>query len=234
MASYYQGDIKYFPADWCKIAAQRTEVLQKTKKTVGNSLAQADVNGLRIDIERALKDDEGYISAEIQKFIYDRAAWERDALPAMRKHYLDAIAAIPAEVLKPLEEKAAALQSKIEQDAPSRAWTQPKYTDAALEAIIRRQAIAEFPGVKVLKTGMDFTTWVARDDKSFVGSDSYFKYYRITPGAYRFKRGIALVKLPNQPFCQIKQFQLTQHKAGAGYGAAKPTISGGGVFVKCS
>jgi hypothetical protein len=233
MSSIYQGDVKYFPADWCKIAAQRTDVLQKTKKVVGNSLAQAEINGLRIDIEQALKDDEGYISGEIQKLIYDRAAWDRERLPAMRKHYLDPNAEMPTETLKPLEEKAAALKAKIESEAPSRSWTQPKYTDAALEGIIRRQSVSEFPGAKVFKTGMDFTTWVARDDKSYVGSDSYFKYYRITPGAYRFKRGKALVKLPNQPFCQIKEFQLTQHKAGAGYGAAKATISGGGVFVRC-
>ncbi len=233
MDSIYQSDVKYFPADWCKIASQRTEILQKTKRAVGDTFAKADIKSLMIGIERALNDEEGYVSSEIQTLLYDRAAWEQSILPAMRKYYLDANAVVPPEILKPLEEKTAELRAKIEREAPTRGWTQPSYADAALEAVIRRQSLTDFPGIKILKIGMDFTTWVARDDKSYVGSDSKFKYYRITPGAYRFKRGLALVKLPNQPFCQVKNFQLTQYKAGAGYGAAKPTISGGGTFVKC-
>ncbi len=71
------------------------------------------------------------------------------------------------------------------------------------------------------------------DKTSLIGSDSTWKYYKITPGAYRYKLGLALIKMPNRPMCQIRGFQLTQHKAGAGFGAAKASVAEAGIFVKC-
>jgi len=44
---------------------------------------------------------------------------------------------------------------------------------------------------------------------------------------------IALVKMPNSSFCQIREFQVRQQKAGAGFGAAKASLGGAGIFVKC-
>ena len=125
------------------------------------------------------------------------------------------------------------MKAKIEEDVKTRVWEQPNFKDAALEALARKEFPTDLPGVKVLKTGMTFTTWKAMDDTSFIGSQGDVRFYRITPGAYRFKLGLALVQLPNRPYCQIREFQATQHKAGAGYGAAKASIGGAGIFVKC-
>ncbi len=140
---------------------------------------------------------------------------------------------MPPEVLKPLDEYAAGIKEKIESDASEREWEKPHFTDAALEALAKSRFAVDFPGAQVLKTGMTFTTWKVEDTKSFVGSDSNWKYYKITPGAFRYKLGLALIKMPNRPMCQIRGFQLTQHKAGAGYGAAKASVAEAGIFVKC-
>lgn len=137
------------------------------------------------------------------------------------------------EVLKPLDEFVARMMGKIESDAATREWEKPDFTDAALEALGKRKIAAEFPGAKVLKTGMTSTTWAVRDSATFIGSDKNFRFYRITPGAYRYKEGLVLVQLPNRPFCQVRAFQVIQYKSGAGYGAAKAVGSDTGLFVKC-
>ena len=137
------------------------------------------------------------------------------------------------EVLKPLEEYAAAKKEKIESDAEQREWEKPHAADAAMEALAKRRFAADFPGAQVLKTGMTFATWKEMDTKSLAGTAGNWRFYKITPGAYRYKMGLALVKMPNRPLCQIREFQVTQQKAGAGFGAAKASLAGAGIFVKC-
>lgn len=234
MASYYQGDIKLFPADWCKIAAQRTEILQKAKRKVGDKFAETDIGSLMIDVGRSLNDEQSYVNDKVQKFLFDRAAWERELLPAMRKYYLDPNAAFPTELLKPHEEKIAELKAKIEQDAQTKDWTEPKTKDAASEAAARRKFAAAFPGVKVLKTGMTDSTWAVQDSKTEIAStNTGWRLYRVNKGAYRYRSGRALIQLPNQPFCQIREFEVTQYKSGGGYGAGQPWVADTGRFVKC-
>lgn len=220
-------------ADQCAIAREREVILQKAKMRFLALDTEQEIESWTRDINYTAKDENGYVKAEMQTLIYDRAAWEKQTTDRIRKKYAAAGETMPIDSFAALYKKADELKAQIERDAATRSWTQPKYTDAALEALARRQVPIDSPGTKVLKTGMDYTTWEVRDEKSFVGSDSNYKYYKITPGAYRFKRGLALVQVPNQPFCQIRDFILTQHKAGAGYGAAKASVSGTGIFVKC-
>lgn len=234
MASYYQGDIKLFPADWCSMAAQRTELLQKTKKTIGDLSAKSEIDRVIIDINEALNSEQGYVNDKVQTLLFDRAAWESKILPSMRKYYLDSNATISPEIIKPLDEKAAELKSQIEQDAQTKSWTAPKSQDAASEAAARRKFSATFPGVKVLKTGMTDSSWLVQDSKTEIAStNTGWRLYRVNKGAYRYRSGRALIQLPNQPYCQIREFEVTQYKAGAGYGAAQPWVADTGRFVKC-
>ncbi len=234
MASYYQQDVKFFPADWCSMAAQRAELLQKTKRTVGDKLADIDIRSLMIDVGQSLNDEQGYVNDKVQTFLFERAAWEQSLLPAMRKYYLDPNAAFPTELLKPHDAKIAELKGKIEQDAQTKSWTEPKSKDAASEAAARRKFAAEFPGAKVLKTGMTDSNWAVMDSKTEIAStNTGWRLYRVNKGAYRYRSGRALIKLPNQPYCQIREFEVTQYKSGAGYGAAQPWVADTGRFVKC-
>ncbi|MGZ8845716.1 MAG: hypothetical protein ACXW3C_04550 [Pyrinomonadaceae bacterium] len=228
-------NIRQNPADWCKLASQRTAVINKMKATVGGHYAGTAVQSWTNKINSAMRDRNGSIKDELQMLLYDRAAWEQKELQNIKKTYADAGESVPPNLFASLDEKVNELKAQIERDAPTRSWTQPPYTDAALEAMARRAYPAQSPGVKVFKTGMTFTTWKAMDDTSLVGSGTDYKLYRTTKGAYRYKLGLALVKLPNQPFCQIRDFQVQQDKAGAGYTAAKLHLPLGytGIFVKC-
>ena len=228
-------NISQNPADWCKLAAQRAAVLKKMKTTVGEHYAGTEVQSWENKIASAMRDRNGYVKDDLQMLLYDRAAWEQKEFQNIRKQYADAGESVPPNLFAALDEKVNELKAQIERDAPTRSWTQPPYTDAALEGMARRAYPAQSPGVKVFKTGMTFTTWKAMDDTSLVGSGSDYKLYRTTQGAYRYKLGLALVKLPNQPFCQIRDFQVQQDKAGAGYSAARLHLPLGytGIFVKC-
>ncbi len=220
-------------ADWCKIAEQRTAVVKRMRTIVGEQRINGDIARWISEINGALRDSHGHVSDELQMLLYDRAAWELRELKFARKIYADAGVEMPMKTFAPLDEKVAELKAKIEQEAPTRSWEPLKLTDAASEGTVKRAYPTQFPGVQIHKTGMLFATWKAVDDASLVNSSSDVKIYLITKGAYRYKLGLSLVKLPNRPFCQIRQFQVTQHKAGAGYGAAKAGIAGVGVFVKC-
>ncbi len=222
-------------ADWCRIAEQRTAVVKRIQVMVGEKRINQDTQIWSSEIDKAMEDPNGYVKDDLQRLLYDRAAWEAKELTTARKIYADAGAVIPADAYAKLDEKVAELKAKIDRDAPTRSWTQPQYSDPASEAMARSAYPSQFPGIKVYKTGMTYTTWKSMDDTSLAGSGTGYKIYKTTIGAYRFKLGLALVKLPNQPFCQIRDFQVQQNKAGAGYTAAKLHLPLGytGIFVKC-
>ncbi len=228
-----QQSIENFPTDVCKLAEQRVSVIEKTNNKLGNLSADQEVRSWSMKLDEAAKDSEGLIEDELQMLLYERAAWEQTYLKNLKKKYTERGAQMPPEVFKPLDEFAAGIKAKIESDAEQRVWEKPNFTDAALEALAKRRFAVDFPDIQVLKTGMTFTTWKEMDKTSLIGSDSNGKYYKITPGAYRYKLGLALIKMPNRPMCQIRGFQLTQHKAGAGYGTAKASVAEAGIFVKC-
>jgi hypothetical protein len=224
------------PADWCGMAERRADVLDRMRMANGAARIKRVEGGIAIHaIEEALRNRRGTVKDDLQLLVFDRAAWEQKNFQTLRENYAGAGAKIPAELLKPLYDKADELKAKIEQDARTREWTEPAYHDAALEAAVRAAYLKQYPGVKVYKTGMTFATWKAEDDTSLVSQGTDYKVYRTTKGAYRYKLGLALVKLPNQPYCQVRDFQFNQYQAGAGYGAAKLTepIAYSGMFVKC-
>ena len=230
---YAPHAISLHPADVCKLAEQRTSVIDKTRGRMGDMSAKLEVHNWSSKLNEAAQSSEGVVEDDLQMLLYERAAWEQKYLKNLKKQYTEKGAVWSPEVLKPLDENVATKKEKIESDAARREWEKPHAADAAMEALAKRRFAVDFPGAQVLKTGMTFTTWKVEDTKSFVGSDSYWRFYKITPGAFRYKMGRALVKLPNRPLCQIREFQVTQKKAGAGFGAATASIAGAGIFVKC-
>ncbi len=228
-------NIRNNPADLCKMAENPAEMTAKATGVVAGIRGEQDIQRWISKITQTMRQREGYVKDDVQMLLYNRGEWERTELAGLRKRYASLGDAVPSAVLAPLNEKVEELKEQIARDAPTRSWQQPPYTDAALEAMVRKAYPAQYPGVKVLKTGMTFTSWKAMDDTSLVGSGTDYKVYRTTEGAYRYKLGLALIKLPNQPFCQIRDFQVQQNKIDAGYSAAKLHLPIGytGIFVKC-
>lgn len=220
-------------ADQCAIARERETLLQKGKMRYLTYDVEQEIENWSAKIDHTIRNGSGYVNDEMQTLVFDRAAWEKKNAENIRKKYAANGETMPADAFAPLYKKADEFKAQIEREAATRSWTQPKFKDAALEALARREVPTDFPGAKVLKTGMTYTTWEVRDTATYVGSDENIRFYRITPGAYRYKEGLVLVQLPNRPFCQIREFQILQRKEGAGYGAAKAYGSNTGIFVKC-
>ena len=231
----FADDISQNVADWCRIAEQRTKVVQRMQIIVGEQRVATDIQVWSHKIDDALRSREGYVKYAVQELLYDRDAWEEKELKYAKKIYADAGSAMPADAYAALDKKVEELKAKINIDAPTRSWTPPPYTDAGLEATVRKAYPSVYPGAKVYKTGMTFTTWKPVDDVSLIDSGTDYKVFKTTFGAYRYKLGLALVKLPKQPFCQIRDFQFTQHKSGAGYSAGelRKPMGSTGIFVKC-
>ncbi len=233
LPDYMQDNIVHSPADWCKIAEQRTSLIKKVHIYGAAGEAKSVIQRGLNQINAAIRNEKGYVPDDLQVLLYDRAVWEQENLQKLRKSYAEAGEKMPPDLLASLDAKVAELKAKIESEAPTRSWTPPPYTDAALEADVRRMYPGKFPGVKVLKTGMNYTTWKAGDDASVIDAGGGYKVLKTVIGAYRSKVGVTLVKMPNQPFCQSRDFVATEFKDGGGYGAAKIRLPIGGNFVKC-
>lgn len=220
------------PADWCLMARQRDTLIPAVKGTVAGIRGGQNATRWINKVNTAMHRPDGQVSDELQMLIYDREAWKSKELGAFNKRY--ETGGTPPEFL-PLFKKADEFKAQIERTAPTRNWTQPAYSDVGFEAAVRAAYPGQFPGVKVYKTGMTSTTWKAMDDTSVISSGTDYTLYKTIIGAYRYKLGLALVKLPNQPFCQIRDFQFTQEKAGAGYSASKlrTPLGATGIFVSC-
>jgi hypothetical protein len=112
----------------------------------------------------------------------------------------------------------------------SRITGNPPYKDRQVEALVKKQAAAELKGAQVFKVGLDYNDWKAYDEKTRVGSDSKYDYYKLSKGKNRYKRGWLLVKLPGQPFCQSREFIAARVLNGP---ISIESLDGGGYFVKC-
>ena len=224
-------NIRHNLADWCRIAEQRTAVVKRMQIIVGEQRINNEILRWTNELNEALKNKGGAVNDAIQMLLYDRSAWEKKEMKAADKIYADAGATIPADALKPLEEMIVELKAKIDREAPTRSWVVPGQKDPGSEALATRG----FPGAKVLRSGMIYTTWKSANDTSLIGTASNgAKLYRTTIGFYRYKLGNALVKIPGRPYCQDRAFSVGQPKKGGGFGATEFTgFRDYGIFVKC-
>lgn len=220
--------------DQCAIARDREQIMKKAKARVLALSTEHEIDRWSRDLNLLQPTGNGFlVSDDLQVLIYDRSTWEQKNSVKIKAEYAAEGETMPAGAFAPLYKVADEVKAKIAADVEARSWRQPKYTDAALEALSRRELAGDFPGAKAIRIGMTYTTWAVRDESTFVGSDSVWRYYRITPGAYRYKNGELLAQIQNRPFCQVREFTVTQRKAGGGYGAAKAYGSTAGTFVKC-
>jgi len=203
-------------------------------KDVGSDQAKYAVNSVQHLLNEAERNPDGYVGDELQIVLFDRAAWAKKNLQQYKTQFGLTDAEIETKVFTPLTGKIGELKAKIESDSLTPAPPLPKFSDAALEATVKRTFATAYPGGQVLKIGLDSANWSLRDGRENIGSNSNgTQYYLRIKGAYRIRTGRAIVRLPNQPSCQIRYIELTQTKKGAGFEAAWAMVEKRGKFVKC-
>lgn len=177
------------------------------------------------DVARVLKDDldtlngalasvkqNGWLDWVLARDLY----LSKDYLAERRKRLVPLYTAegktLPADKLKPIEEKVAELQSAIEQNASRWKFPAAKPHDPALEARARDGVKAKFPGATILKTALDGTDW------TIVKND-------IGLPRYRTRGVLVLVQIPGQKWPWLIFGSLDQSYAGGG------TYNPGGTFA---
>jgi len=219
------GDIRYRFATWCDLAAKRVEVEKKARTEFAKG--QVTLTTTKDNLNFAFDHQKNRVPDETQQLMYDRAKWEQEMTAKLKPRFAQYNVEMPADFFREVEKRADDLKALIERTAPTRAWEQPPFHDAAVEAFIRAKYAAEYKGAQILKAGLDYNTWVERKGLSYLGSDSTFRYYKVEYNYY--KRGWVLMKTPNRPFCQASEWIVGK----GGKGMVVVTLGGSGIFVRC-
>ncbi len=223
-----EGIADYRYAVWCEIAAGRVELEKKARIAAAKN--QVTLTQTEDNLKFAFNHQKNRVPDETQLLMYDRTKWKAAQTEKFKPRFVEFGIEMPDDFFAVVEQKADELKRLIEQTAPNRSWEQPPFRDAVVENFIKGKiaADADYKGVQILKIGLDYKTWVARRGLSYVGSDSNFRYYKVEYNYY--KRGWALIKLPNRPFCQATEWIVGRGAKGL----VVVSLGGSGIFMKCS
>lgn len=227
--SPWKTDVNYQPGTWCEIASKRSELEKPMRMKAANTYLRPLLTTTLSNLDYALKHEKNRTPDETQELLFERAKWKADQSAKFKLKFAEYGVEMPVDFLGEVEKKADQLMSLINQNAPNRSWEKPPYSDASVESFVKTKYAAEpeYKGAKITKIGLDYTTWKQRESLSYIGSDSNFRYYKVEYNEY--KRGWALVKMPNQPFCQAREW-IVGRKNG---GLVIVSLGGSGIFMKC-
>lgn len=230
----YANNINYRQGDWCEMARQRDTLIKGFLKDVGSDQLKDQVTSVKVLLNEAERNPDGYIGDELQTVLFDRAAWSKKLFQSYKTQFGLTDAEIETKVFTSHAGKIGELKAKIESDSLNPGPPLPSFSDAALAGVVKSTFAKGYPGGQVLKVGLDSANWSVRDGRQNIGSNSAgTQYYLRIKGAYRIRTGRAIVRMPNQPYCQIRYIELTQPKKGAGFDAAWAMVESRGKYVKC-
>jgi hypothetical protein len=214
-------------SDWCKIAARRSELEKPARMSLAKN--QVTLTLTTDNLNFAFNHQKNRVPDETQMLMYDRAKWKEQQILKYQPRFAEYGIEMPADFFADVETKADELKQLIEKTAPNRTWEQPSFHDPAVEAFVRGKFAADpdYRGVKILKSGVDYNTWVERKSLAYLGSDSSYRYYKVEYNSY--KRGWVLMKLPTQPFCQASEWIVGRGAKGM----VVVSLGGSGIFMKC-
>jgi hypothetical protein len=222
-----EGLIDYRFAVWCEIAARRSELEKPARISAAKN--QITLVVTEDNLTFAFNHQKNRVPDETQLLMYEREKWRQLQVPKYKPRFAEYGIEMPADFFAGVEKKADELQKLIEQTAPNRSWEPRPFHDPAVEAFIRGKYASDpdYRGVRVLTIGLDYKIWTERKGLSYLGSDSNFRYYKVEYNYY--KRGWALVKLPNRPYCQAQEWIVGRGATGM----VLVSLGGSGIFMKC-
>jgi len=220
-----EGSPDYRFGVWCEIAANRIAVEKRARVNVVKTLVNLGYTDENLNF--GFNEPDNPVRWETQQLIWDRDKWRTEKMRWLRPKYAVYKVDVPPDATAAAEARADDLKQIVLRDAPNRSYRQPPYHDASVESVVRSALAKEYPGVQVLKIGLDYKTWVKRQSLDYVASDDVFRYYRVSYNSY--KRGTVLLKVPGRPLCQMQDFVV-----GLNGGKVVPAgVGGSGVFMRC-
>lgn len=220
-----EGSVDYRFAVWCDIAAKRKQIEPLVRAGIVRSVINLGYTEENLNF--GFNEPDNPVRWETQQLIWDREKWRAEKISWLKPKYAEYGLPVPPDATSAVEKRADELRDIVMRDAPGRSYKMPPYRDAAVEAVVRSQFAKEYPGVQVLKIGLEYKTWVQRESLTYVASDELFRYYKVDYNSY--KRGTALLKVPGRPFCQEQDWVV-----GRGAKGIVPAgIGGSGTFMRC-
>ncbi len=219
-----QGDLDARYGEWCEIAGRRLEFEPRVRADAASNMAimpGAD------DLKRALEYEDNRVVDDIQLLMYEPEKWKAQNSVKLKPHFATYGVAMPPTFFDKVIERSAELKAKIEQGAPSRSFETSATKDAAVETFIKGKFVAEYPGSQILKASHSYPKWAKRESLSLVGSGTGYKLYKVEYNTY--KRGWVLMKMPNRPFCQAREWIVGQGAKGL----VAVSTSSQGTFMSC-
>ncbi len=210
--------------EWCAIADRRLELEPRVRSDAAANMAI--VPGAD-DLKRSFEYPDNRAVDDVQLLMYETDKWKAQNSAKLSSHFANYGVAMPSNFFDKVIEKAAELKTKIEQGAPGRSFDTSATKDAAVESFIKGKFIAEYPGSQVLKASHSYPNWVKRESLSLVGSGTGYKLYKVEYNTY--KRGWVLMKMPNRPFCQAREWIVGQGAKGL----VVVSTSSQGTFMSC-
>lgn len=212
---------------WCAIAARRAELEKPARISAAKN--QITLTVTEDNLKFAFNHQKNRVPDETQMLMYEREKWKQEQNPKYKPRFAVYGIEMPADFFAEVEKRANELKQLIEQSAPNRSWEPPPFHDPAVEAFIKARYASDpdYRGVKILKSGLDYQTWVERKGLTYLGSDSTYRYYKVEYNYY--KRGWILMQLPNRPFCQASEWIVGRGAKGM----VVVSLGGSGIFMKC-
>jgi hypothetical protein len=165
------------------------------------------------DIDKAIASVKkaGWVEWTLARDLYITKDYVSDIRKSVAKMYANDGKEMPADALKPLEDKVAALKSAMNEGATKWKFPTGKPHNATIEAKAAASVKSRFPGATILKTGMDGSEWIIT--KNDLGIPRY-----------RSLGVLVLAKIPGQssPWLVFGYFRQTYTGGG--------TYSSGGTF----
>ncbi len=217
------GELNQLPATWCAIAANRDEYANKGKVVSVNSRARHITDQIKNMLNEAERDEEDRIGLEVQQMFWETDKWRSRWIEKLKPAFDEMDAVIPNDYLDSYIEQGNTIKEKRIKAGESRTFTQPPNRDAVAENWIKQQYQSSLPGIQVLKIGSTYQDW-----RVFTN--------RVNIPTARYKRGWALVKLPNHPMCQAREWIIKQDYSGGGRYTANKVDSLGytGILMQCN
>lgn len=219
-----KGDLDARYGEWCSIADQRLALEPRVRSDAASRMAS--VPGAD-DLKRALGYLDNRVVDEIQLLMYEPEQWKAQNSAKMRSHFASYGVEMQANFFDEIIAKATELKAKIDAGAPGRSFETSAARDAAVESFIKGRFLAEYPGSQILKSRIDYPEWVKRESLSLVGSGTGYKLYKVEYNFY--KRGWVLMKMPNRPYCQAREWIVGRGAKGL----VAVSTSSQGTFMKC-
>lgn len=221
-----KGDLDARFGEWCEIADRRLEFEPRVRADAASNMAimpGAD------ELKKALEYPDNRATDDSQLLMYEPENWKAQHTAKLKAHFASYGTMMPANFFDKMIEKSAELKAKIDQGALARSFDMSAVAarDAAVETFIKGKFVAEYPGSQVLKTSHSYPKWVKRESLSLVGSGTGYKLYKVEYNTY--KRGWVLMKMPNRPFCQAREWIVGQGAKGL----VAVSTSSQGTFMNC-